>query len=151
MKTIKYLTAFALATTEFGGRKWTAWFSTDLPFQDGPYKFYGLPGLIVKIEDEAKDYSWVLQANKKVSDYNEKTYMEQTFMPNATVAELSKEKFDKTFNEYKKDPFGSALQLDAIFRRAIHVRIHLYYLRRIKNNAHAPIIGAIAIDIKDIW
>lgn len=55
-----------------------------------------------KIEDETKDYSWVLQANKKLSDYNEKTYMEQTFMPNATVAELSKEKFDKTFNEYKK-------------------------------------------------
>ncbi|MDV3749954.1 GLPGLI family protein [Elizabethkingia anophelis] len=98
------------ATTEFGGRKWTAWFSTDLPFQDGPYKFYGLPGLIVKIEDETKDYSWVLQANKKLSDYNEKTYMEQTFMPNATVAELSKEKFDKTFNEYKKDPFGSMRQ-----------------------------------------
>jgi len=24
------------ATTEFGGRKWTAWFSTDIPFQDGP-------------------------------------------------------------------------------------------------------------------
>lgn len=98
------------ATTEFAGRKWTAWFSTDLPFQDGPYKFYGLPGLIVKIEDEAKDYSWVLQANKKLSDYNEKTYMEQTFMANSTVAELSREKFDKTFNEYKKDPFGSMRQ-----------------------------------------
>lgn len=52
----------------------------------------------------------ILQANKKLSDYNEKTYMEQTFMPNATVAELSKEKFDKTFNEYKKDPFGSMRQ-----------------------------------------
>ncbi|WP_390454495.1 GLPGLI family protein, partial [Chryseobacterium sp. Alg-005] len=39
------------AITSFGGREWTAWFSTDIPFQDGPYKFYGLPGLIVKIED----------------------------------------------------------------------------------------------------
>jgi GLPGLI family protein len=28
------------ATTSFGGREWTAWFSTELPFQDGPYKFY---------------------------------------------------------------------------------------------------------------
>ena len=26
-----------------------------------------------------------------------------------------------------------------------------HYLRRMKNNAHAPIIGAMAIDIKDIW
>mgnify|MGYP006155642573 CR=1 FL=1 len=40
------------ATTKYGGREWTAWFSTDLPFQDGPYKFYRLPGLIVKIEDK---------------------------------------------------------------------------------------------------
>ena len=26
-----------------------------------------------------------------------------------------------------------------------------HYLRRMKNNAHAPITGAMAIDIKDIW
>jgi GLPGLI family protein len=53
------------ATTEFGGRKWTAWFSSDIPFQDGPYKFYGLPGLIVKIEDDEKNYSWMLSGNKR--------------------------------------------------------------------------------------
>ena len=51
----------------------------------------------------------------------------------------------------KKDPFQSTLQLYAIFRRAVHLRILLYYLRRMKNNAQAPIIGAMAIDIKDIW
>lgn len=26
-----------------------------------------------------------------------------------------------------------------------------HHLRRMKNNAHAPITGAIAMDIKDIW
>jgi GLPGLI family protein len=64
------------ATTEFGGRKWTAWFSTDIPFQDGPYKFYGLPGLIVKIEDEGKNYSWLLSGNKTVKDWKEFSYVE---------------------------------------------------------------------------
>ncbi|MDV3508014.1 GLPGLI family protein [Elizabethkingia anophelis] len=97
------------ATTEFGGRKWTAWFSTDLPFQDGPYKFSGLPGLIVKIEDETKDYSWVLQANKKLNNYEERTFGEK--MMNMTEpTDISKEKFEKTFNDYKKDPFGSMRQ-----------------------------------------
>ncbi|MEG1239213.1 MAG: GLPGLI family protein, partial [Flavobacterium sp.] len=27
------------ATAQYGGRTWTAWFSSDIPFQDGPYKF----------------------------------------------------------------------------------------------------------------
>lgn len=97
------------ATTEFGGRKWTAWFSTDLPFQDGPYKFSGLPGLIVKIEDETKDYSWVLQANKKLNNYEEMTYGEK-LMGMAAPTDISKEKFEKTFNDYKKDPLGSVRQ-----------------------------------------
>lgn len=96
------------ATTEFGGRKWTAWFSKDLPFQDGPYKFYGLPGLIVKIEDEGKNYSWELRGNKKVADFQEQTEMEKMRPGGAgSVVNVSREKFEKTFNDYKKDPMSS--------------------------------------------
>ncbi|SHL34393.1 GLPGLI family protein [Chryseobacterium carnipullorum] len=96
------------ATTEFGGRKWTAWFSTDLPFQDGPYKFFGLPGLIVKIEDDQKNYSWVLQGNKKVKDYTEYSYIENLMQAKGgKVNELTREKFEKTFSDFKKDPFAS--------------------------------------------
>ena len=39
------------ATTTYGGREWIAWFSTEYNFPYGPYKFYGLPGLIIKIQD----------------------------------------------------------------------------------------------------
>ncbi|WP_160139059.1 GLPGLI family protein [Chryseobacterium sp. c4a] len=95
------------ATTEFGGRTWTAWFSTDIPFQDGPYKFYGLPGLIVKIEDADKNYSWILQGNKKVKDYTELSYADNLMNVSAKVNELSREKFEKTFSDFKKDPFAS--------------------------------------------
>lgn len=95
------------ATTEFGGRTWTAWFSTDIPFQDGPYKFYGLPGLIIKIEDADKNYSWVLQGNKKIKDYSELSYADTLMNVSAKVNDLSKEKFEKTFNDFKKDPFAS--------------------------------------------
>ncbi|GEN68689.1 MULTISPECIES: GLPGLI family protein [Chryseobacterium] len=96
------------ATTEFGDRKWTAWFTTDIPFQDGPYKFYGLPGLIVKIEDSEKNYSWVLQGNKKVKDYTEFSYIEHLMQASGgKVKDLPREKFEKTFNDFKKDPFAS--------------------------------------------
>ena len=53
------------ATLNFGGRVWEAWFTTEIPIQDGPYKFFGLPGLIIKIEDEAQNFSWKLIGNKK--------------------------------------------------------------------------------------
>lgn len=39
------------ATCHFKGRDYTAWFTLDIPINDGPYKFYGLPGLILMIED----------------------------------------------------------------------------------------------------
>jgi GLPGLI family protein len=96
------------ATTEFGGRKWTAWFTADLPFQDGPYKFSGLPGLIVKIEDEGKNYSWVLQGNKKVPNWEELSYGEKISNMSLKVTEMPREKFEKTFNDFKKDPFATA-------------------------------------------
>ncbi|WP_449388974.1 GLPGLI family protein [Chryseobacterium lineare] len=57
------------AETDFGGRKWTAWFTTDLPYQDGPYKFGGLPGLIVKAEDDKGEYSFDLMKNYKIADF----------------------------------------------------------------------------------
>lgn len=57
------------AETDFGGRKWTAWFTTDLPYQDGPYKFGGLPGLIVKVEDDKVEYSFDLMKNYKIADF----------------------------------------------------------------------------------
>jgi GLPGLI family protein len=42
------------ATTFYEGRNYHAWFISELPIGDGPYKFYGLPGLIVRVYDEKK-------------------------------------------------------------------------------------------------
>ena len=40
------------ATTEFRGRRYIAWFAPDIPINEGPWKIYGLPGLILRLEDE---------------------------------------------------------------------------------------------------
>ena len=48
------------ATTTFGGRQWEAWFTRAVPVGDGPYKFYGLPGLIVKVGDLRGHYLFEL-------------------------------------------------------------------------------------------
>lgn len=39
------------ATAYFRGRDYIAWFTTDLPIVEGPWKFKGLPGLVLDIED----------------------------------------------------------------------------------------------------
>jgi GLPGLI family protein len=48
------------ATTTFGGRDYVAWFTTELPIPDGPYKFGGLPGLIVMLHDLSEHYTFAL-------------------------------------------------------------------------------------------
>ncbi|WP_025764135.1 GLPGLI family protein [Dyadobacter tibetensis] len=49
------------ATTSFAGRDYVAWFAPELPIPDGPYLFWGLPGLIVKIGDTRNQYVFTLE------------------------------------------------------------------------------------------
>jgi len=49
------------ASTRHGGRSYTAWYSPQIPIQDGPYVFQGLPGLITKVVDDDKIYSFELK------------------------------------------------------------------------------------------
>jgi GLPGLI family protein len=86
------------AETTFAGRKWYAWFTQDIPFQDGPYKFKGLPGLIVKLEDSNGDYSFDLQQSKKISEF-----------PNfdnrgGNPIKVKRIDFEKQEKLYRKDP-----------------------------------------------
>ena len=86
------------AETTFAGRKWYAWFTQDIPFQDGPYKFKGLPGLIVKVEDAKGDYSFDLQQSKKITEF-----------PNfdnrgGNPIKVKRADFEKQEKLYRKDP-----------------------------------------------
>ncbi len=45
-----------MAKTKFKGRTWHAWYTEDIPMQEGPWKLCGLPGLILKAYDENQEY-----------------------------------------------------------------------------------------------
>lgn len=44
------------ATSRFKGRNYIAWFTNAIPISEGPYKFTGLPGLIMEIYDRKNHY-----------------------------------------------------------------------------------------------
>ncbi|MDR0996024.1 MAG: GLPGLI family protein [Tannerella sp.] len=46
------------ARTQFRGRSYTAWFAPAIPLDDGPWKFYGLPGLILKVMSDDGLFSY---------------------------------------------------------------------------------------------
>lgn len=46
------------AVCELRGRKWTAWYTLDLPYSDGPWKLCGLPGLILAALESEGIYSF---------------------------------------------------------------------------------------------
>ncbi len=75
------------ATTYFAGRNYTAWYTTEIPINDGPYKFKGLPGLIVKIEDTQKHHVFELTA------FNELNYKKHIYFDKDRYREVNMESY----------------------------------------------------------
>ncbi|MCL1667082.1 GLPGLI family protein [Elizabethkingia ursingii] len=95
------------ATTDFGGRKWTAWFAPDIQINEGPYKFRGLPGLIFEISDNEGHFHYKLVKNKNFS----KTQSTENFLETyygQTPTKISMVMYKKLFLDYYNDPFAWA-------------------------------------------
>lgn len=53
------------ASCHFRGRTYYAWFTMQIPVRDGPWKFSGLPGLIMAVSDADKTYRFELTGIEK--------------------------------------------------------------------------------------
>ena len=73
------------ATADFRGRRWTAWFTTDIPVSDGPWKLGGLPGLILKAYDEGQQHVFTAVGLERVKDepiiFNQQNGRNRRFEP----------------------------------------------------------------------
>ena len=73
------------ATADFRGRRWTAWFATDIPVSDGPWKLGGLPGLILEAYDEGQQHVFTAVGLERVEDepiiFNQKDGHNRRFEP----------------------------------------------------------------------
>lgn len=80
------------ATTDWGGRTWVAWFTMDIPISDGPYKFCGLPGLVLSISDRDKYFTFDMVSISKVNGVS--VTLDQ-LRPDLVLQKTTKESFYK--------------------------------------------------------
>ena len=81
----------------YEGKKYYAWFSTEIPINNGPFVFNGLPGLILKIQNE--DSSYVITAKGIKNESNLFPELEK----GKKVIETKKENFYKTIEGTMKE------------------------------------------------
>lgn len=86
------------AELNYGGRNWTAWFTTNNPISDGPYVFDHLPGLIVKIFDDKFEF------NFEITKLRKNNWDDLYETKNGT--DISWETFRKLQLDYYEQPFS---------------------------------------------
>ena len=95
------------AVTSFGGREWTVWYAPEIAIADGPWKLYGLPGLILKASDSTGTHSF------------EAAVLRQSLRPiymskNILQIKIKKEQFIINKNAFEKDPQKSLMMSSQI-------------------------------------
>ncbi len=98
------------AVAQFGGRQWTAWFTTDLPFPEGPYKFTGLPGLVTDVSDAESNFVYALSAVKKLKVANP-DIVETLFRQNAL--KIPFKKYQEILVTHYNDPYNKYRSMQA--------------------------------------
>ncbi|WP_330745766.1 GLPGLI family protein [Chryseobacterium sp. CP-77] len=93
------------ATAKFGGRSWTAWFCKDIPFNEGPFKLRGLPGLIFELSDAKKNFLYTLVKSRELPEVPSTSDFLESSFGNKAIPINEKQKY-KLLMEFYNDPFA---------------------------------------------
>lgn len=111
------------ALANFKGRNWIAWYAPELPFQSGPWKLNGLPGLIIEAYDDKKEVQFLFAGIENIKDDvikpkqpigDNETVKSINPIPNneiklpANAIRTTKTELDKLKAARAKDPMGFA-------------------------------------------
>ena len=86
------------AECTFRGRTYVAWFASDIPASDGPWKFHGLPGLIFEVYDVQRHYVFEIVGISESS-------ADIALLP-GEYTKTSREAYLKAYKNYVKDPLA---------------------------------------------
>lgn len=68
-----------IAEVNFRGRNYRVWYTKEIPFSDGPWKFFRLPGLILKAEDDFGMFKFIATRIVQNSKFILPNKIEQSF------------------------------------------------------------------------
>ena len=89
------------ASGKFRGRDYEAWFTYAIPISEGPYKFTGLPGLILEIYDTQNQYHFTCTNIKSPKSLELITIRDWKYITKTTY-----EKYNALRKSYAADPVG---------------------------------------------
>ncbi|WP_193813125.1 GLPGLI family protein [Kaistella flava (ex Peng et al. 2021)] len=101
------------ATMEFRGRKYTAWYALDIPINEGPYKFKKLPGLILKISSDDRDYSFEAVEIKNIDETS-------SLIP-SRIKLLSRKKYLKVLKQIAENPSKNDMLSNSSFNYKTYI------------------------------
>lgn len=67
------------ASALINGRKWKVWFATEIPIQEGPWKLFGLPGLILEAETDDGMYLFTATGLQKTEKEIGRIYLAESY------------------------------------------------------------------------
>lgn len=116
------------ATASFAGRDYIAWFTPEIPIPDGPYKFNGLPGLILEVRDTRGHYVFELLQFLQLEEPEGVEFNRDDYIT------TNRKKFLQVKEEYDKDPI-TAVERAGIkigFKPGQRERMHKEHLEELK-------------------
>jgi GLPGLI family protein len=78
------------ATVNFGGRRFVAWYCVDMPIMAAPYKFHGLPGLVMSVYDTEKQHIF------RITNISKLQYVKPIYRYKKDYIKISAERFVKS-------------------------------------------------------
>ena len=89
------------ATATINNCNWIAWFSPEIPINDGPYIFQGLPGLIIKMVDQLGSQSFELKGIRKIKNIDLK---KSHFSFKSKPIEVNEKEYKKIIRNFYENP-----------------------------------------------
>lgn len=87
------------ASTSLFGRDYIAWYCPDISLPYGPYKFNGLPGLILRVTDTQNHHDFVMTEIRKVKGYNPIYYWTRK-----DIVKTTRNNVRELYEEFCKNP-----------------------------------------------